>query len=485
FLPVWVAYFAAAAAIAGIAIHFAGVSGAIRPWHFGGKAPTALFMAWVAVYYVKTMVFPNFLSARYPYGDTADFGVSGWMLGASVVVLAAMAVGVVWLIITVRARAKGHPPGWTGLFAFGTAWFFITLAPVMNFVSINVLVADRYLYLPSVGFLIATAGLLWFVWGTRLPQAAGRGSLAASRWMAVVLCAGLVAADGARTYARNRVWHDSLSLWSSVVNEFPQSVEARLLLASAYAGIEPPEYEKALAEIDRAGKITPLAGKVHLARGKVLAVMGRAEDALSEFARARELGETDWKGQYEARLCEAEALCGAGRLAAAEVPLKQAIALDPSRREAFFALGGVLKRQGHRERALGAYRQAVSRDPKYARAWYNLGKIASQKGDFSAATGYYNKALDADPSYAEAMVNLGVVYLQSGEALRARKFLEEAVRLQPDLAAAHLNLARACGMTGDVARAAGELRRAIELDPDNAVAQELLRQIDEAQKGGE
>ena len=57
--------------------------------------------------------------------------------------------------------------------------------------------------------------------------------------------------------------------------------------------------------------------------------------------------------------------------------------------------------------------------------------------------------------------------------------------MQPDLAAAHLNLARACGMTGDVARAAGELRRAIELDPDNAVAQELLRQIDEAQKGGE
>jgi hypothetical protein len=287
-LPAWVAYFAAAAVITGIAGHFASTAGAVRPWHFGSMGRTFLFMSWAALFYIKTMFWPSLLSARYPYGDTLEYGVNERVVNASPLILALMLA--VALVIFVRAiaasngrtRRTGRPSGsplreagdWLKLAALGLAWFFIGLLPVMNIVPISVLVADRYLYLPSVGWTFAAAAVLWLVWGrerierplepshriTGGESAGGRtqaatsatlstgitgGQSAGSRTQAatsgtrslssqtghrvtarmvvtVLLCAALVVAGGIRTVTRNRVWRDSLSLWASVVG-FPKA----------------------------------------------------------------------------------------------------------------------------------------------------------------------------------------------------------------------------------------------------------------------
>jgi tetratricopeptide (TPR) repeat protein len=169
-----------------------------------------------------------------------------------------------------------------------------------------------------------------------------------------VLLAVLVAAGAARTYARNRVWRDSLSLWSSVVEEFPHSAQARLLLASAYADLGPAQYDRALEEIAVAEGLSPGAGDAHFARGKLYLRMGLQDRARAEFAlalyifgeRAAQKGDIDEAAGYYRRALQADArYVGAmvrlaalqlrqGKPAEARALVEKALGIDPADREA-------------------------------------------------------------------------------------------------------------------------------------------------------
>lgn len=364
---VWAAYFAVAAVITAIAVYFASSAGAVRSWHFGGMARTALFMSWVVLFYVKTMIWPNFLSARYPYGDGLEYGVAESTIWASPAVLVLVLAGALWLVWRGRGGRSVAAPLWVKLGAFGVAWFFVGIGPVMNIVPINVLVADRYLYLPSVGAVFAAAALFSYMW------TAGR----ARRAIALAVFVALAAAGVCRTYVRNGVWKDSVSLWTSVVGEFPESAEARILLASAYAGARPAEYEKALAEIDAAASLMEGSAEPHVARAKVLFRMDRSKEAFEELLRAEEL--------------------------------------MPASAEPHFARGEFLLEMGRRNEAFA----------EFALAHYNDARLAAEKGNYKTAIEYYKRALQADASFVDAVVGLAEAYRATGDYQAARR---EAVR---------------------------------------------------------
>jgi len=479
-VPVWMAYFGAAAAVTLIAVVFAAKAHAIVPYHFGGKARTMLFMTWAALYYAKTMLFPDFLSARYPYGDANNFGVPDMVVYLSPIVLALVAAWAVWLVVKARGGDRGEAAPWTKLAALGVAWFLVSLTPVMNVVSINVLVADRYVYLPSVGFVLALAAVLWYFWARPTVSARSRAKQAAVAIVFVMI----LGADAARTYARNEVWNNSISLWTSVVSEFPGSREARLLLASAYADNIPPDYEKALAEISKAEALSGEMGDAHLMKGRIYQKMGKADLAKEELDKARALGVKTADDAYSMGMSQAEALEAAGDLAGAVSALSGAIASDPSRPEAYVNLGRLYEKMGQADKAESLYTDATRIDPKFAQAWYNLGIIAAQRQDNTAAEVYYSKALDADPSFAEAMVNLAAIRIGQGDVAAATPMLENATRLKPDLVPAHMNLSKAYTLAGDIAKARSELEIVLKIDPKNQSARKILDGLDAMTKGG-
>ena len=349
-VPAWALYFAAAGVLTWIAMHFASSVGAIRPWHFGGAGRTALFMTWAAVYYVKTMLWPDLLSARYPYGDTADFGVPQWQVHAAPVVLVVVAAAVVWFFWRARGGARRPMPGWGRFTAFGFAWFFVGLLPVMNIVPIIVLVADRYLYLPSVGWAFAGGGLFWLVWGARRGVCYPK----ARRMAAGVLFVVLAAACALRSVERNRVWQESLSLWRSVVSEFPESSPARRLLASAYAGLSPPDEERAFEELDVAEELDPFSGQANYVRAKLYVMLGQREKALDEFALA------------------------------------------------LYKMGEAEEQKGNLSDAAGYYMRALQARPDYEPVLLALAKLEIEAGRSDEARAVLKRVLDADPGNLEA-----------------------------------------------------------------------------------
>jgi len=109
---------------------------------------------------------------------------------------------------------------------FGVAFFFAAILPTSNLlIRIGTIMAERFLYLPSVGFAVAAVWVLEALW-RRLP--AGRP---AYRYVAGLGLAVLLIAMATRTYARNGDWLDPQRLWVSGVAAAPGSFKTNLSAA--------------------------------------------------------------------------------------------------------------------------------------------------------------------------------------------------------------------------------------------------------------
>ena len=114
---------------------------------------------------------------------------------ASLLICGCLAVGMLGLWVRHRT------------FAVLALWFVLFLLPVLNIIPIPILVAERYLYLPSVAYSLAVGAAL----GQLAMRSRALGTLAA-----LVVLVGL----GARTVWRNEDWRGgSVSLWQGVVSQ--------------------------------------------------------------------------------------------------------------------------------------------------------------------------------------------------------------------------------------------------------------------------
>src|SRR5262249_40570886 len=125
---------------------------------------------------------------------------------------------------------------------FAAGFFSIALLPTSNLLlTIGNIMAERFLYLPTVGFALAAAAI-----GSRLPL--GKSRLVAAAVL-IVLCV-------ARTYERNPAWRDNLALASSDVGNAPRSFRVHEMLAQAlHAQDAHANLDAAIAEEERAWEI--------------------------------------------------------------------------------------------------------------------------------------------------------------------------------------------------------------------------------------
>ncbi|MGH7671604.1 MAG: hypothetical protein ACREMC_01800 [Gemmatimonadales bacterium] len=175
-----------------------------------GLATRIVVMAPVVLEYVRLLFFPAHLSADYSpdYVRVAERLNLPGVLGLALVAAAALGA---WV-----ARTRAWPA------TFALAWIGGTLLIVSNLlVPTEVLLAERTLYLPSVG-----AALL---------VGYGLGTLAA-RWVTAGAALGgvLVALGVWRTVTRVPVWRDDSTLLHQIVRDAPGSFRADWVLGGLY-----------------------------------------------------------------------------------------------------------------------------------------------------------------------------------------------------------------------------------------------------------
>ncbi len=220
------------------------------------------------------------------------------VLGSSLLVLAVLA----GLLLLARRNR---------LMVFGTWWILLSLLPVLNLIPIpGFTLAERYLYLPSVGFSLLGAALL--------RQALLTSPMPGARMFALGLLAGLLIAFTATIQVRTAEWGDPVRVYEGMAARTPTSffVQSNLGL----------EYLKD----------------------------GRFQDAIAALTRARDLEPANpiaWNNL-------GAALARSGHLIAARQAYERAIALNPGYAKAYQNLGDVLLVLGDRSGARAASQRA-------------------------------------------------------------------------------------------------------------------------------
>jgi Flp pilus assembly protein TadD len=111
------------------------------------------------------------------------------------------------------------------MIVFGLLWIVVPLLPVLYIPGLgDNTFAERYLYLPSFGFVLLASLML-----PRLTKTGGSAAVTA------FLLAALVGTYAAGTVARNRVWKDNYTLFTDTVKKSPDGSIPQNMLGTAFA----------------------------------------------------------------------------------------------------------------------------------------------------------------------------------------------------------------------------------------------------------
>lgn len=174
----------------------------------------ALTMLQVVPEWLRLLVWPAHLRSDY---SPAEFVAStGWGVAEiSGLILVIGAVALAWIA---RRRAPAV--------SFGLAWCAITLFPVSNLiVPTGILLAERTLFSPSIGFLLAAGGAIQWLYARRRP---------APRllWPALLVAGlALVALGTVRSAARQKVFRNQATLNVASARDAPKSARVQQALA--------------------------------------------------------------------------------------------------------------------------------------------------------------------------------------------------------------------------------------------------------------
>ena len=385
----------------------------------GGLWPTVLTSVTIMRHYLTLQLWPVTLNVDYSFNA---FPVSGTLADSRVLIAIAVVGGSWWAIWRLLASHR-----WA---AFGACWFFVTLLPVAQIIPHHEIVAEHYLYLPSIGVCLAAAMLVEGL----LERVRQRRAVAAVFALVVLLL-------GFRTVIRTRDWKDDLTLWTKTVQTAPASARARRNL------------------------------------GRLYMIRGRRQEAAQEFRAALRIAPNDAATWNNLGVM----LLELGNLDGAEQAFTGALRLNTLPLDVRINLGVVSLRRGQVKQAeqylLAALASSQLASSQRALALNTLGLVRATQGRSAEAEQAFKEAITLEPGYADARQNLGLAYLEKGQMQAGIAELEQAVRYKGTDPTLHHLLGEAYHMQGQRDQAVASLRKALSLKEDLTEARELLVSI--------
>ncbi|MFC1594215.1 tetratricopeptide repeat protein [Candidatus Omnitrophota bacterium] len=262
----------------------------------------------------------------------------------------------------------------------GLVTFTLFLAPTYTPLPLASLVAERYVYLPSIFISILFAFLYQRL--SRKPNGARRG-------LVIFLCLSLFVSYAVRTVVRNADWKNDTTLWKATIAVSPMSPRAHSNMGVAY--FHDGKLKQAIKELEKAIELHPNYYAAYNNLGALYKKIGRTDLALPLFQMATQKGAT--------------------------------------RAEAYYNLGVAHGEFKQTEQAIEAYRKAIELNPDYVNAHNNLALSYEVFQRYDEAQQHYRRAIEIDPSHSKAYMNLGHVCIILGEKEEAQKNLLKAKEL--------------------------------------------------------
>lgn len=363
-------------------------------------------------WYLSRVFAPWGLSPNHPARADLSWTDAQTIVGVCVVLI----LGGAWVVWMLVRRASGNR-----LALVGGLWFLASIAVTLPLVpSRNILVAQRYTYLPNIGLylLIAVAVIAAYRRMIVLSQTEGRRRSMAIDAFAVVLAAALLVG----------FWRTSTQYLNDVNR------------AERFAAVYPDE-------------------------PGVFVQIGWAYYGDDRFADAEAAAQTELERHPDAKAADAHQLIGMSRfkrgdLEGAQQALQHAVQSDPDSGVAHARLANVLAKLGQSPQAVAMYERAIELAPSYNPGRQQFAELLIEQGDFDAAKRQYDAILANNP-YDPVAINLSNLLIKLDRLDEAQGVLDAYLAVAPENLTARAILA--------VVRSAAALRRQLPQDAINAL----------------
>jgi tetratricopeptide (TPR) repeat protein len=211
-------------------------------------------------------------------------------------------------------------------FTFGILFYAVTIALVLQFLSVGkAIMADRYTYLPYVGIFFIIGFYLDFY-------------LVKSRRIWMYLASGIfVLAMSLITFNQISVWKDSETLWTQVIQEFPDKAGDAHGNRGNYLG-KKGRIDEAMNDGQKALSIDSTNAKAYALIGNLFAQKGNYNQAIANFSAAIKFDPKDYN-HYQNRAVSFAIL---NQFTNAESDFNQAIELAKGENQEIYTNRGIM-----------------------------------------------------------------------------------------------------------------------------------------------
>lgn len=321
------------------------------------------------------------------------------------IVLVSLAVSTLWKTPSRSIRA------------FGAAWFLLGFLPISNLVDLNATVAEHWLYLPSVGFLIFLGGC-----AVDLPL---------RQWSAVVITLAVVGL-AVRSAYRSSDWVDPRTFYERTAAAGGTSGRVSVNLGQIYAANG--DYLRA-EKVFR--KLLTVQPDYTIARNNLadaLAHQGRegeAEQVMAEAAAGAHQSRKDYPRTWIAAANLARMLDSRKDSAGALQVLQTAQRDYPNTWELLSYESELFRRQGRLDEAIALIEPYAGSKWWHYPSWMALGRILAEKGDVGGAEEALRHASWLDIRSTEPLNLLAAISVRQNRLDDAFRAQRRAVARQP------------------------------------------------------
>ncbi len=328
------------------------------------------------------------------------------------------------------------------LVIFGILFFLISIALVSNlFILLGSTMADRFMYMPSLGLCIVLVVLLFRILkiNTSTIEISGLKETFASLFPKniLIIMAPVLIIFCIKTYDRNKDWKDNYQLFSKDIHTVPQNVKMKYF------------YSRAIIEQVKKGK----QDAVKIQKNLQLAI-NQLEYALTI--------DPDYYLIYNTL---AEVYNLQKNYSKAKEYYLKSLDIQPVNSDTYGNLGNVYFRSRQYDSAIYYQTKAVNLKPESALLYNNLAGSFFQKNDLENAITLYQKALKLNPANADVYKNLGTCYNNLKRYEEAIEYYNKSLKLDPNNALTNLYIGQVYKNIGDKSKADQFKNKAIKLDP--------------------
>jgi len=343
--------------------------------------------------YIALLIFPHPLSHDYYPRSIDIMQITDWQVILSILTY----IGLIISAIFFYKKDK--------YLSFGIAFFIITLSIVSNIVfPIGTNMSERFMFMPSLGFAIVFARLLY--------------KYISNQKVIWTIAGTILLGYSIKTISRNQVWKNDFTLFTTDVLHNDKS--AKLLNAAGGAlsteaskmpdGPKKTEYlTRGISYLNKATAIHPSYRNAYLLLANSYYYLKDYKQSISNYDKALTYDPnfTDAIKNLPIVLREGGRHMGRNEknYDLAEKWLTRAIQLNAEDVESTRLLGITYGIRGRHDLAIKYFQKAIDLRPDLAENYVTMGTAHQQLGDMEKAREYYNKAVEINPKALNRLAN--------------------------------------------------------------------------------